>query len=210
MRRMPLNAGELDKFIILSGKFNFTDETIEHVLEDELYGKLATEILECGKKGIRKGAIIEDVEYGGCYVGEILDDGTATLISTNISGATSVDLQIDKSDENNIKLVVLTAYNQFLTNADAPKMYVHHLVINVINYFTIYSSNNLEANTPEKLTTLLKDENKDIYYFGFRQTQYIDGAALQFNGSTNLWEVRAGGEESSSAITNINDIVTPI
>lgn len=93
---------------------------------------------------------------------------------------------------------------------DAPKMYVHHLVINDINYFTIYSSNNLVADTPEKLATLLKDENKDIFYFGFKQTQYIDGVALQFNGSTNLWEVRAGGEESSSAITNINDVVTPV
>lgn len=218
------DARELEKYVFISGKFNFTDETLEHVLEDELYGKIATEILECSKKGNRKGVIIEDTEGGGCYVGEILDDGTATLIQTNIASANSVDLQLDTSDENNVKLIVTTAYEQILTGDNVKTLfgnqsligtgnidlYVHHLLINSNCFFTIYSSNNLKVDTPEKLTTLLKDKNTSIYYFGYQQTQYINIAAISFNAATNLWQIRVSGEETSSKITDVTDIVTTI
>ena len=168
MRRMPFNAEELEKFIILSGKFNFTDETLEHVLENELYGKIATELIECRKKGIRKGAIIEDVECGGCYVGEILDDGTATLINSSMTSATSVDLQIDTDDKNNIKLIISTAFEAFLAVADAPKMYRHQLTLNFDGEYKtlsliVYSSSDLNVNTLEDLTTLLKPDSNTIF-----------------------------------------------
>lgn len=108
--------------------------------------------------------------------------------------------------EDNIK----TLFGQSITGTGNIDLYVHHLLINSNCYFTIYSSNNLNVDTPEKLTTLLKDKNTSIYYFGYLQTQYITIAAISFNASTNLWRIRVSGEETSSEITDITDIVTAI
>ena len=212
MRRMPLNAEELEKFIILSGKFNFTNETLEHVLEDELYGKIAVQILECRKKGIRKGVIIEDIEYGGCYVGEILDDGTATLIQTNISSASSVDLQIDTTDKNNIKLVVSTNYANYLTADDAPKMYRHQMTItdqgNVAVDYIVYASNNLEINNLENFVTVTKANSN---YTGLASYLGADGnvhpAYIRYSFGNVVIQLQSG---SVSPMKSVSDIVTTI
>lgn len=214
------DAKELEKYLFLTGSFNFQTERLENVLEDELYGKLYKEIELCEKNKTRKGVIIEDTLGGGCYIGEIADDNTVSLISFYGNLSTFVDINIDNEYE-----LVITVSNEELISTDNVKtlfgnqsiigtgnidLFVHHLLINSNCYFTIYSSNNLEVDTPEKLTTLLKDKDISIYYFGYQQTQYIYIAAISYNSATNLWQIRVSGEETSSAITDVTDIVTTI
>lgn len=215
MRRMPLNAGELDKFIILSGKFNFTDETLEHVLENELYGKIAVAILECSKKGTKKGVIIEDIEYGGFYVGEIIDDGTATLIQTNLSSASIVDLRLDTNDENNIKLIVSTDYASYLTAADTPKMYRHYLKFtfkventNTIVNGILYSSNNtdISGNNISKLNDLIKSPTPySVLLILSNPLDDITGVLSHDGSNFVIYHAR-----NTYAISTIADTVEPI
>lgn len=221
MRRMPFNAENLENFLFLSEDFNFqNEEIIQNASQDKLYFKIVNEIIKSSKNIESAPLIIFDKYNGNIYVGYVSDDTTAyatytasnanSILEFEYHGDTDV-LNIHLHDEfyvtaDNIK----TIFGQDITGTGDINLFVHHLLINANCYFTIYSSNNLKVDTPEKLTTLLKDKDTSVYYFGYQQTQYIYIAAISFNSSTNLWQIRVSGEETSYDITDISDIVTPI
>ena len=216
------DSREMEKFKFFTGNFDFQDkELLENVSQDKKYGP----IIEAFKESIGTDTEIGVILYDGplsqntfigfitgtiCYLSAIsntsifiinleYDNQRDTLSITN----TTEDILV----EDNVKTLF---GNQSIIGSGNIDLYVHHLVINANCYFTIYSSNNLKVDTPEKLTTLLKDKDTSIYYFGYQQTQYIYTAAISFNTATNLWQIRVSGEETSYEITDVTDIVTTI
>lgn len=226
------DARELEKFIFLSGRYNFEEEILEHVLEDKLYGKIATEILECLKKNIRKGIIVEDIGFGGCYIGEICDDGTATLININASSNNSLELQINRDDENNIKLEIYKTYEAFLTSDNVKTlfgqnitgtgditMYRHDLTFTEGNgdkyVGVVYSSKNLEVNTFDKLATLIgKSGNQNILVVkttAINETTK-DATNIRVHWYTEgfVWLAKNNTGTINVALGEVSDVVTPI
>jgi hypothetical protein len=236
------DAKELEKFIFISGPFAFTNETLEHVLEDKLYGKIATAMIECSKKGIYKGIIIEDTENGGCYIGDILSDNTATIVNPNAASLNVLSLELDSSDKNNIKLKIYveddqvvttdnvkTLFGQTITGTGNINLYRHELIISTGRtsydeteyrvYLTYYSSNKLEANTPEKLTTLTKANSTTIlrgivleFTNAGVQNAPVSGkySGVNYVGQAGWTLEKSIGGSDGTAITSVSDIVTPI
>lgn len=218
------DARELEKFIFLSGKFNFTDETLEHVLEDELYGKIAIEIIECSKKGNKKGIIIEDTEGNGCYIGEILDDGTATLTQTSIASANSVDLQIDTSDENNVKLIITTAYELVLTGDNVKTlfgqditgtgnitMYRHQIIIRFDTdtkevHYVVYSPNKAQIFDYDTFMSVANPISNFNYTAVYVNGNNAEPAFIRFASGTILVGLSTGMEP----FTGLADVVSEI
>lgn len=221
MRRMPLNAENLENFLFLSEYFNFqNEEIIQNASQDKLYFKIVNEIIKGSKNAESAPLIIFDKYNGNIYVGCVSNESTAyaTYTASNVNSILEFEYHGD-TDVLNIQLydvfyvttdTIKTIFGQDITGIGNIDLYVHHLLINSNCYFTIYSSNSLNVNTPEKLSTLLKDKDTSVYYFGYLQTQYITIATISFNTSTNLWQIRVSGEETSHEIISITDIVTPI
>lgn len=216
------DARELEKFKFLTENYDFEEQKLlENVSQDERYGS----IIEVFKEAIRKDREIGVILYDGptsqnTYIGYISREVgyLYTIITTSILIVNlEYDNQRDTLSITNTTEDLLVADNvktlfgnQSIIGNGNIDLFVHHLLINANCYFTIYSSNNLNVDTPEKLTILLKDKDTSIYYFGYQQTQYISTAAISFNAATNLWQIRVSGEETSSEITDVTDIVTAI
>lgn len=216
------DAREIEKFKFFTENYDFEEqELLEDASQDERYGTIVEAFKESIRTNKNIGVILQDgptAQY--TYIGYIAKDvgylytiSTTSILIVNLEYDNQRDtLSITNTTEDilvadNVKTLF---GNQSIIGQGNIDLYVHHLLINSNCYFTIYSSNNLKVDTPEKLTTLLKDKNTSIYYFGYQQTQYISTAAISFNAATNLWQIRVSGEETSSEITDVADIVTTI
>lgn len=207
MRRMPLNAGELDKYIILAGDFSFQTETLENVLTNRLYSKLALEIIECANKGIIKPAIIEDTNFGGVFIGELSDDYTARL--TQVEGKMIKIVDINLSG---INMHIELSEKELMYTTDTPKMYRHQLTItnqsNVSVEYMVYASNNLVINS---LANFVEVTKADTNYTGL--ASYLDAsgkvqpAFIRYSYGNVVIQSQNG---SVSPMKSVSDIVTPI
>lgn len=209
------DSREMEKFIFINDEFNFIDEVIEEASKNKPWSKL----VDAFKRGIAyKPILVFDSLEAALYIGSIENNN---IYLSEISGDNVADISIEynsTTDKLTITYVedtllasdnVKTLFgNQSIVGQGNIDLYVHHLIINTTSYFTIYSSNNLKVDTPEKLTLLLKD--KDVYWFGVNQTQYIRNASLEFNTTNNLWQIRVDGESEFSPISDISDTVTTI
>lgn len=157
------------------------------------------------------------------------------FIATNFGSATEVYLScINSGVESRLALTYdgqdtlsMTLENTtFLTAADAPKMYRHNLKIshNRTEYadsqrdiFLIYySSNNLVANTPEKLTQLTNAVNgtnltAPVYTINTTGSSDYDEVSLHYMGAIyngSAWNImNTNGTSSSIAINSVEDTV---
>lgn len=175
------DAAEMEKYMFLTGGFNFQTEVLENALIDENYKRLALEINKCAEKSTRKGLIIEDNIFGGMYIGEIADDNSARIISIDAEFIKIVDFNLDEIDIPNYIKMSINVVDEHTVSADNVKtlfgnqsiigtgnidLYRHDLIIyhNRTNYddyaykvyVTYYSSNPLKVDSVQDLTTLTK------------------------------------------------------
>ena len=151
-----------------------------------------------------------------------IDNQEVYLNCLNGSANLSLGLIYDGQDT----LSVTLTNNQFLTAADAPKMYRDNLKISHKRtayddnqhdiFLTYYSSNNLEANTPEKLTTLTKAVNgtnlrAPVYSITSAGSSDYDKISLYYIGAIyngSAWNImNTDGTSSSIAINSVTDTV---
>lgn len=135
---------------------------------------------------------------------------------------TRLNLVYDGQDTLSISLEEKT----FLTATEAPKMYRHNLKIshNRTGYddqkhdifLTYYSSNNLVADTPEKLTTLTKATNgtnlrSPVYSITSTGSSDYDKISLYYIGAVyngSAWNLmNSNGTSSGIAINSVTDTV---
>ena len=206
------DARELEKYLFLSGKFNFQTELLKNVLEDKLYGKLYKEIQSCAENQTRKGVIVEDTLGGGCYVGEIADDNTIRLMSFYGNSITIVDINIANDYELNIEVS-----NEDLMSTDNVKtlfgtesiigsgnidLFTHFLTLTAADGSVLYinfpSSNKLECDSLQDLTTMTKATKTSGTKIGFGSTYII-------YDSTGIWKTA-----NNTVITKVEDKVFTI
>lgn len=88
-------------------------------------------------------------------------------------------------------------------------LYVHYLTIHagsIVWSGVVYSSNNIVANSPQKLTTLLKANSQQYYIVLHGQ----DGQCGILYWTNSIWQVDISGQDSLLNVTSVSDIVTTI
>ena len=197
------DAKELEKYLFLTGEFNFETKLLTHVSNDKLYKRIYEELALCAKNQTRKGIIIEDTGFGGCYIGEIADDNTLQIVQLASNPSKIVAINIANDDE--LQITVTEENN-------APKMYRHDLIITSMEdlqiYHTIYATNNTPITNDQIFATVVK-ANGD--YGG--QGMYLDSnvniqnALIRYSGGKVVVQTNAGGLVPAKSIT---DTVTPV
>lgn len=212
MKRMTLNAAELDKFIILNGNFSFNDETLEQASKHEPWCKIVEVI------NSKKPVLVFDKDNVELYVGNT-DTGSMYLTTLYNNASTSYTLEYDKDtdqlrietasetfiSEDNVKTLF---GNQSIIGTGNIDLYNHQLLINDDCYFNIISSNGLPIDSIQDLTTVLKPTTKNIYYFGNQKTT-LTAASLEYDKTTNTWKYRIVGGELT-LVSNVSDVVITI
>lgn len=205
---------ELEKYLFLTGKFNFETEVLEHASTDKLYNKLVLEIKECYIKGTQKGVIVVDTINGGLFTGEIADDITARITSIGGNFIKVVDftyeletdkLTIDSVDEElmSIDNVKTLFGNQSIVGTGNIDLYMHYLSLTTPSgnyYFKFISSNNLKVNSLQDLTTLINPTGNTNLYITCTDTHYNTFGQLRY--SNNVWNIT--GDSSISGATGGN------
>lgn len=215
MKRMTLNAAELDKFIILNGAFGFTDETLEHVSQDKLFSKIIEVI------GNRRPVLIFDTTNIELYVGNT-DEDTMYLTALYNNTANSYTIDYDKDTD---KLRIEQAFETFISEDNVKTLFGdqsiigtgnidlfnHQLTLSTAtdNYvLRIQSSKNLNVDSLQDLTTLLKPKPNNVWFCNQLSEQYSTGAKLSYDNG--VWSVRLSGATAASNITTVSDIITTI
>lgn len=208
MKRMTLNAAELDKFIILNDEFSFQDEILEHVSQDKLFSKIIEVI------GSQRPVLIFDKTNIELYVGNTDEDIMYLTALYNNSGNTYTltynrdtdQLRIEQASEtfiseDNVKTLF---GNQSIIGTGNIDLYRHQMTLTDSEgtsiFFDTISSSNLNCDSLQDLTTLLKATNKTEYIC------YTDrGAApMKLYYSNNVWYA------GSNAITAVKDTIETI
>lgn len=127
----------------------------------------------------------------------------------------SVNLSLNLSYDGQDSLSISLANETFLTDTNAPKMYRHQITLNYDGEYgtlslIVYSSSNLNVNSLEALTTLLKPNNNTLYYVNTIGSLTIYTFELIYDN--NVWKTGAISEDTgmpNDNITSVSDIVEP-
>lgn len=212
MKRMTLNAAELDKFIILNGNFGFIDETLQEASKHEPWCKIVEVI------NSKRPVLVYDKDNVELYVGNT-DENSMYLTTLYNNASTSYTLEYDRDTD---QLRIETANETFISEDNVKTLfgdqsiigtgnidlYNHQLLINDDCYFNIISSNGLPIDSIQDLTTVLKPTTKNIYYFGNQKTTLTPGS-LEYDKTTNTWKYRIVGGKLT-LVSNVSDVVITI
>lgn len=222
MRRMLVNAPELDKYIILSGNFNFQTEALEEASKHEPWSKIAN-IFNNGSayKPILIFDIIDVTLYFGTQENDTLylqslytNQGCILEIQYDI---TTDKLTITKTVENylsedNVKTLF---GNQSIIGTGNIDLYRHDITIMGTLSITVYSSSNLKIDSVQDLTTVLKPYVGlvlgGVWYDKLNDNSEIAGYGALIYKSDNLWYMLLNTTESNNILVNsVTDVVTTI
>lgn len=94
---------------------------------------------------------------------------------------------------------------RMIFNADAPKMYRHELFINRAT-FIIYSPNQLNIDSPQDLTTVVKPDNFSVFVGAIYSTD-LPPMIVVLHYENGIWKINDG---SDTNVTTIKDNVIPL
>lgn len=240
MRRIPLNGADIEKFTFISGGFSFDDEVLENASKTNPYNKLIQALINTEETIDKsRGIILFDHELPMYYIGYMEYDSDIYLF--NVRQATigychiNYDKELDKMTINMVDETLLptddikTIFGEDITGTGDITMYRHELIISTGRtsydeteykvYLTYYSSNKLEANTPEKLKTLTKANSTTIlrgivleFANAGVQNASVSGkySGVTYVGQAGWTLEKSIGGSDGTAITSVSDIVTPI
>lgn len=220
MKRMTLNAAELDKYIILNDHFGFTTEVLQEASKHEPWSKIVEVINSI------KPVLVYDQDNVSLFIGNTNTD-TMYLTTLYNNSSTSYTLEYDKEtdqlriekaeetfiSEDNVKTLF---GNQSIVGTGNIDLYRHQLTLNYDGEYEtlsliVYSSSNLNVDSLQDLTTLLKP-NSNTLYFG-NTTSSITSYTFQIIYDNNVWKTGPISEDvgkPNNNITSVSDIVTTI
>lgn len=220
MKRMTLNAAELDKFIILNDHFGFTNETLQEASKHEPWCKIVKVI-----NSIRP-VLVFDKDNVELYVGNV-DTGSMYLTALYNNSGTSHTLEYDKkTDQLTIESVnetfisednVKTLFgNQSIIGTGNIDLYRHQLTLHNDGEYQdisliVYSSSNLNVDSLQDLTSLLKPNSNTLYYG--HTISAVNVYTFQIIYDNNVWKTGPINEDigkPNDIITSVDDIVTTI
>lgn len=223
MRRMPLNAENLENFLFLSEDFNFqNEETIQNASQDKLYFKIVNEIIKASKNVKSAPLIIFDKYNGIIYVGHVNDDSTAyaAYTASNTSSILEFDYQRD-TDILNIHLHdefyltddnIKTIFGQDIEGMGDITMYRHQIIIRFdtdtkeVNY-AVYSPNKSQIFDYDTFIAVAKPiSNFNYPAIYVNNESQAEPAFIRFASNTILVGLSTGMEVYSG----LADVVTEL
>ena len=215
MRRMVFNAEELEKYLFISDRFSFTDQTLENVSKDKLYSKIINQLKENSIKGFSTPIILFDIENNRLLTGAIYEDYTVHLYTTIGNSFVLIDmnyniendtLEITYEGENLLSEdYVKTLFGQGIVGNGDITMYRHELFINMAT-FIIYSPNQLNISSTQDLTTVVKPDNFSIF-MGAIYSSDLPPMTVVLYYDNGIWKINDG---SVTNVTTIKDHVIPL
>lgn len=222
MRRMPLNAEELENFLFLSEAFNFqNEETIENASQDKLYFKIVNEIIKGSKTTTSTPLIIFDKYNGNIYVGYVNDDSTAYATYTTSNANSILELEYHgDTDILNIQLhdeIYVTADNiKTIFGQDIPgtgniTMYRHQIIIRFdIDtkevHYVVYSPNKSQIFDYDTFIAVAKPISNFDYTAVYKNGNNAEPAFIRFASNTILVGLSTGIEP----YTGVADVVSEL
>ena len=211
MRRMTFNAADLDKFVFISGDFGFVGEVIEQASKHKPWSEIVKTI---ESNGAFKPILIFDSVNVELYFGAQEND---TLYLQNLYANQGYTLEI-QYDYTTDKLTIIsteenyilsdnlkTLFGQSIEGTGDINMYRHELFINGAT-FIIYSPNQLNINSPQSLTTVVKPDNFSIFMGAVFSTD-LPPATVVLYYDNGIWKINDG---SVTNVTTIKDHVIPL
>lgn len=216
------DAKELEKFVFISGNFNFqNEEGYEKASTTYPYNMIISVIKKNNNKGTRQPIILYDTTGLDVFVGVVKENYITCYYLSEITTPALFELQYNEEEdilycnitldsmvtEDNLKTLF---GNQSLIGTGNIDLYRHQILVNDDCYFVIISSNGLPIDSPQDLTTVLKPTTKKVYYFG-NQITTLATASLEYDNANNLWKYRASSSgQDLTAVTKVIDVVTTI
>ena len=224
------DARELENFKFITGNYDFDNEVLESASTDPLYKPLIDLIMESNnynRKTKQFGIIVNDSPaaqfvYVGTINGYLIDMyalGTNIIFRVNMTYKPATDtLTINYTEENLISEDnVKTIFGQSISGTGNIELYRHQLTLHSDEAehqdmgLIVYSSSNLNVDSLQDLTTLLKPNSNTLYFaFAIHSTNIETYKVIYDN---NIWKMGYDDESTGKpkyVINSVSDIVTPI
>ena len=215
MRRMPLNATELEKISYIEDFYDFSTEQLQHASKEPKYAKLI-KLMKTAPKNYSASVLINDLTNQTLYTGTY-NETDIQIYAVTPNSIEYIDINYDKSTddmeindtveplltEDNIK----TIFGQDITGTGDITLYRHQIKLTIDEYIillNVASNNNLNVDSLQDLTTLLKPTADTKYNTIEMQTG--NGYILYYTGT--IWKAQHGSTDINVSV--VEDIVTPM
>ena len=224
MKRMVNNAVNLEHLIFKAIDISFNEASSVKLSESSEAKRLVKHIEYCYDNQVP--LIIYEYANDKIFVATFFNDRHEVYLY-NLNDNINITLSLVYDGQDTLSMSVQK--NAFLTAADTPKMYRHNLRIRHSRtsyddqqydlFLTYYSSNNLVADTTEKLTTLTKAINgtnlrSPVYVITSTGSSDYSQISLYYIGAVfdgSAWNImNSDGSSASIAINSDKDVVTSI
>ena len=224
MRRMPLNAEELDKFLFLSGNFQFqNEERYENASKIYPYNEIVKTIKKCKITGKAQPIILFDISTERVYVGTILS--TNSIVCYYLDSATSTayfDLEYRENedaldcylelDDVVVEDSIQTIFGQSISGTGNIELYRHQMTITNANdvsvVYIVESANDSVINSSETFVNVTKATTSYTGLASYLDTSgNIQPAFIRYSAGNVIIQLQNG---SVSPMKSVSDIVTPI
>lgn len=221
MRRMPLNVDELENVCVVVGTFDFENEKLEHVSQDETYSQILNLMKKSKNSSLNYAILIVDNAFGGTYTGilngvniDVYSVGTNKIYNVTLYYDINTDtLEITSSEEpliseDNVK----TIFGQDITGTGNIELYRHQMTITNANdvsvVYVINASSNVVINNVEKFVAVTKaNTNYTGLALYLDASSDIQPAFIRYTAGNVVVQLQNG---SIAPMKSISDIVTPI
>lgn len=230
MRRMPLNAEELEKIRYIEDSYDFTSEQLQDASKEPKYAKLITLMNEASKNWC--GAVlINDLTNQTLYTGTY-NDNNIELYSVTSNSIEFIEISYDKSTDdmeiNDIAEVLLTEdyiktiFGQNIVGTGDITLHRHQILVRLTSTdttcFTYYSTSDLKVDSVQDLRTLLGGNEWTIGVSGrftIDRVNDINGVSVNLVSSgtqLSLYYIKIDGSFNiANALgATISDVVTPM
>ena len=222
MRRMLANAAELDKFVFISGNFNFqNEERYENASATYPYNTIVSVIKKSKAKGQHQPIILYDTTGRDIFIGSVDENGVICYYLSEIT--TPAEFRLDYREEedaidcyitldgmlteDNVK----TIFGQNITGTGDIALYRHFLKLSISTgkfvYLTAYSISDLKADSLQDLTTIIKPAQNEIFegLLDYNAEQH----AVSIIYENSIWKLK-DGSSTGDPITKVEDVVAPL
>ena len=220
MRRMPLNAEELEKIRYIEDTYDFSTEQVQHASKDPRYAKLIELMNEAPKKWC--GAVlINDLTNQTLYTG-VYTDKSILLYTVYSNVIESIEIEYAKfSDDMEITNItesllsednVKTIFGKDIVGTGDINLYRHQLEVTMQDaerkiFIELKSSNEDPINTLQQFNEATNAKEGMIFSGTCDDTGNIASARIYYE--ENTWK-GAIAEDFGMIVISFKDIVTPI
>lgn len=197
MKRMIDNSETLEHLIFKAIDITFNNNSTIKLSESSEAKRLVKHIKYCYDNQVP--LIIYEYANDQVFITTNFSDNQEVYLSC-LNGNVNLILGLIYDGQDTLSISLTN--NNFLTAADAPKMYRHELFINSAT-FIIYSPNQLNISSTQDLTTVVKPDGFSTFMGAVYSSDLPPLTVVLYNDN-GIWKINDG---SATNVTTIKDHV---